>query len=837
MSLENNIHVISNVAIRRFTGTGITLDMNHDTAIIRNSLITSTNSILFVSGGWSAIELLNNTFQHNGNSTYEASGLVSSVNHYASFYANGNIFKNNDVKTMLKFFISRDVARSVINIANNDILNNTCENLVDVEHTRYYSCIPNSLQTIVLANNQWRNNRMRSTSVTFKQTTYCFGHKTNILFLENDFLNNSGMSIVEIISSEKHNSSGISLLHNRFFNNTAENLVDITTNIPLVFIRSNTLEHNEVDKSIFNLATEDLDYHSNYTFSRNSLVANGVRRRYPLSYNAFSVAAVISSCRQISVTENFFQNPLFPWEFMLTASFRTYEIDAKYNWWGSKDENEIVNRIFDFRWRNYLARLSFSPFLASANLSDVFVMGDPRVNFRNGSVLGGYITDYIVLEKGDSPYTVTRDVVIYPNASLTIKKGVQINVLPDIGFHVYGKLELLGEWDNPIQFDLITKFEGFANFGAYPLRLVNGSKPWEGIVEIFYNNTWGTICDDGYSSSNGVVLCKQLGYQGYSGSYNNTPSSSSTKPVWWRLRCNSGIHRDITTCPFQGWGVSCYRSQWAVRCNPGYWRGIRFRETATASKISHVKLERGGGQVYDHIDSYVLHFDVLRQSLSDVEIRNSFRGGIKIALQEPGFVISNVVIQNPTRNRNNDHYYYYYEYHNHGIATSLTLTCYNCSVYGKYAGLYFVEFGTQNFLDDHETKLIDSLVVPEFILRKEIPMCEQNMTVVIGNDDMKIITMSKLHYSYEDVECFLTLATLSRITLVATEISSSLDETFNISTSNLNSSNTKEFTISQHDVYSFGPGNLILRYWRKARSRGSRKRFVIFTSRGNVLVS
>ncbi len=824
MSLENNMHVISNVAIRRFTGTGITLDVSHDRTIIRNSLITNTNvNCISVSGGRSAVELLNNTFQHNGNSTYDASGvLVSSVSYYVAFYANGNIFHNNDVKTMLKFFISRNVARSVINIANNDILNNTCENLVDVEYTTYYYCVPNSLQTIVLANNQWRNNQMRSTSMIFKQNTYCSGHKSNVLLLENDFLNNSGRSIVEIISREKHISSDISLLHNRFFNNIAENLVDITTNIPLVFIRSNILEHNEVDKSIFNLATENLNYHSNYSFIRNSLVANGVRRRYPLPYNAFSrVAAVICSCRQISVTENYFQNPLFPWEIMLTPFFKPYEIDAKYNWWGSKDVNEIIHRILDFRWRNYLARLNFSPFLASANLSDVYA-GDTRVNFRNGSVLGGHITDSIVLEKHNSPFTVTRDVVIYPNASLTIEKSVQMNVLANIGFHVYGKLELLGEWDNPIKFDIKTKFNH--GFGAYPVRLVNGSKPWEGIVEIFYNNTWGTICYDGYSSSNGVVLCKQLGYQGYSGSYSYTPSSSGTKPVWWRyLRCNSGIHHDISTCPFQGWGVSCYR-QWAVRCNPGYWRGIRFRETAKASKISHVKFERGGGQVHNDISSYVLHFDVFRQSLSDVEIRNSFRGGIKIALQEPSFVVNNVVIQNPTWNSKNGH----------GIETSSALTCHNCSVFGKNRGLYFIDFNTQNFLDDREIKHIDSLVVPGFMLRKEIPMCEQNMTVVIGNDDMKIITMSKVYYSYEDVECFLTLATLSRITLVATEISSSLDETFNISTSNLNSSNTKEFTIRQHDVYSSGPGNLILRYWRKARSRGSRKRFVIFTSGGNV---
>ena len=848
--------MISNVTIHRFTGTGISLDVNHDTTVIRNSFITNTSTnCIFVSGGRSAVELLNNTFQDNGKSAYATSVVVSSINYYVSFYANGNTFYNNNATNMLKLFIPYNVARSVIRIANNDILNNTCENLVDVEYTGH-SCMPSSLQTIVLANNYWRNNQMRSTSVILKGTSYsyCTGYKTNVLLMENYFLDNIGRGIVDIqsgwstsimltsnflqrnvleksaiiVTALQGSNSDISLLHNRFFNNTAEKLVDVTENSAMVVIRNNIMVHNEVDKSIINLVTENSDRVSSFNFTRNSLIANGLRPRYlSLPSNAINnVAAVICSSRQISVNENFFENPLFPWEFMLTPFFEPYEIDGKYNWWGSKDVKEIILKIFDFRWRNYLPRLKFSPFLASANLTDVST-GETRVTFRNGNVLGGHVTDYIVLEKDSSPYTVIRDVVIYPNATLTIEKGVQINVFPDIGFHVYGKLELLGERNTPIQFDITTKFiKDFANFGAYPLRLVNGSKSWEGIVEIFYNNTWGTICDDGNSNSNGIVLCKQLGYQSYSGSYTYTPSSSSTKPVWWRyLRCNPNIHHDISTCSFDGWGVSCYGGLWTVRCDPGYWRGIRFRETAKASQISHVKFERGGGQIRNDISSYVLHFDVLRQAVSDVEIHDPFRGGIKIVFQEPGFVINNVLIRN-----DKGHGYGA----GHGIETSSALTCYNCSVFGTDRGFYFPEFNIQNFLYEIEVKPVDFLVAPTFMLRKEIPMCEQNMSVIIGINDMKIITMSKSSYSYQDVECFLTVSILSRITLVATEISLLSDETFTISKSNLNSSNGTEFTLRQHDVYIIGPGNLTLRYWRKAWSSGSRKRLVIFSSEGNM---
>ena len=44
------------------------------------------------------------------------------------------------------------------------------------------------------------------------------------------------------------------------------------------------------------------------------------------------------------------------------------------------------------------------------------------------------------------------------------------------------------------------------------LRLAGGNIPNEGRVEICINNTWGTVCDDGWSSADATVVCRQLGY-------------------------------------------------------------------------------------------------------------------------------------------------------------------------------------------------------------------------------------------------------------------------------------------------------------------------------------
>ena len=44
------------------------------------------------------------------------------------------------------------------------------------------------------------------------------------------------------------------------------------------------------------------------------------------------------------------------------------------------------------------------------------------------------------------------------------------------------------------------------------VRLVGSSYTYQGRVEICVNNTWGTVCDDGFGSSDARVVCRQLGY-------------------------------------------------------------------------------------------------------------------------------------------------------------------------------------------------------------------------------------------------------------------------------------------------------------------------------------
>ena len=45
------------------------------------------------------------------------------------------------------------------------------------------------------------------------------------------------------------------------------------------------------------------------------------------------------------------------------------------------------------------------------------------------------------------------------------------------------------------------------------MRLVGGNSHKEGILEVYYNGRWGTVCNTGWDDNNSNVVCMQMGYQ------------------------------------------------------------------------------------------------------------------------------------------------------------------------------------------------------------------------------------------------------------------------------------------------------------------------------------
>uniref|UniRef100_A0A8D2AIB4 SRCR domain-containing protein n=1 Tax=Sciurus vulgaris TaxID=55149 RepID=A0A8D2AIB4_SCIVU len=107
------------------------------------------------------------------------------------------------------------------------------------------------------------------------------------------------------------------------------------------------------------------------------------------------------------------------------------------------------------------------------------------------------------------------------------------------------------------------------------LRLANGSSRCEGRVEVFHNNTWGTVCDDSWSIEEAYVVCRQLGCGlALSALPGGSFSPGSGSILLDDVHC-TGSEASLEQCPHGSWfahncghhedaGVICSGEQWSL---------------------------------------------------------------------------------------------------------------------------------------------------------------------------------------------------------------------------------------------------------------------------------
>ncbi|XP_056014421.1 deleted in malignant brain tumors 1 protein-like [Ostrea edulis] len=66
---------------------------------------------------------------------------------------------------------------------------------------------------------------------------------------------------------------------------------------------------------------------------------------------------------------------------------------------------------------------------------------------------------------------------------------------------------------------------------APPIRLSRGQSEFQGRVEVYVNNEWGTICDDGWGQDEARVICRTLGYSEYGVAVSNGLFGEGSGPI------------------------------------------------------------------------------------------------------------------------------------------------------------------------------------------------------------------------------------------------------------------------------------------------------------------
>ncbi|KAF3850412.1 hypothetical protein F7725_012184 [Dissostichus mawsoni] len=103
----------------------------------------------------------------------------------------------------------------------------------------------------------------------------------------------------------------------------------------------------------------------------------------------------------------------------------------------------------------------------------------------------------------------------------------------------------------------------------------------EGRVEVYYNNEWGTVCDDDFNSHSAQVVCRELGYLEAVSWAPASKYGKGTGPIWFdNLHC-TGKEKTLALCPSNGIGVSdCKHTEdVGVVCSDKRIPGFRFINT------------------------------------------------------------------------------------------------------------------------------------------------------------------------------------------------------------------------------------------------------------------
>ena len=103
------------------------------------------------------------------------------------------------------------------------------------------------------------------------------------------------------------------------------------------------------------------------------------------------------------------------------------------------------------------------------------------------------------------------------------------------------------------------------------VRLVNGPTKYEGRVEVYHNDEWGTVCDDGWDLNDAQVVCSELNFGPAIAATLSAFYGEGRDKIWLNNLICIGTEIAVRNCSHRGWGIKiCNHSDDAgVKCSRG----------------------------------------------------------------------------------------------------------------------------------------------------------------------------------------------------------------------------------------------------------------------------
>lgn len=86
----------------------------------------------------------------------------------------------------------------------------------------------------------------------------------------------------------------------------------------------------------------------------------------------------------------------------------------------------------------------------------------------------------------------------------------------------------------------------------FSVKLIGGPSPKEGMVQVYYNNIWGSVCDQMWDAKDADVVCRTLGYTGSTQPNNDAHYGQGSATIWLNNVQCAGNESSILSCAHDG---------------------------------------------------------------------------------------------------------------------------------------------------------------------------------------------------------------------------------------------------------------------------------------------